>query len=144
MEIAQIVGLALVTTIMLLILRQEKPVMAIILSIVFSIVIFTFLMGKMTSIIGVMSELTRRAGINYFFLSTLLKILGVAYLAEFAAAICQDAGEQAVAKKVEFAAKIIIAVLALPIMVAILESLMELMPVIRTSSSSRSLFFTIC
>lgn len=129
MEIAQIVGLALVTTIMLLILRQEKPVMAVILSIVFSIVIFTFLMGKMTSIIDVMSELTRRAGINYFFLSTLLKILGVAYLAEFAAAICQDAGEQAVAKKVEFAAKIIIAVLALPIMVAILESLMELMPV---------------
>jgi stage III sporulation protein AD len=129
LEIAQIVGLALVTTIMLLILRQEKPVMAIILSIVFSIVIFTFLMGKMTSIIGVMSELTRRAGINYFFLSTLLKILGVAYLAEFAAAICQDAGEQAVAKKVEFAAKIIIAELALPIMVAILESLMELMPV---------------
>ncbi len=129
MEIAQIVGLALVTTIMLLILRQEKPVMAVLLSIVFSIIIFTFLMGKMTSILSVMSELTRRAGINYFFLSTLLKILGVAYLAEFAAAICQDAGEQAVAKKVEFAAKIIIAVLALPIMIAILESLMELMPV---------------
>ncbi len=129
MEIAQIVGLALVTTIMLLILRQEKPVMAVLLSIVFSIVIFTFLMGKMASILSVMSELTRRAGINYFFLSTLLKILGVAYLAEFAAAICQDAGEQAVAKKVEFAAKIIIAVLALPIMIAILESLMELMPI---------------
>ncbi len=129
MEIAQIVGLALVTTIMLLILRQEKPVMAVILSIVFSIIIFTFLMGKMTSILNVMSELTRRAGINYFFLSTLLKILGVAYLAEFAAAICQDAGEQAVARKVEFAAKIIIAVLTLPIMIAILESLMELMPV---------------
>ncbi len=129
MEIAQIVGLALVTTIMLLILRQDKPVMAVILSIVFSIIIFTFLMGKMTSILSVMSDLTRRAGINYFFLSTLLKILGVAYLAEFAAAICQDAGEQAVAKKVEFAAKIIIAVLALPIMIAILESLMELMPI---------------
>ncbi len=129
MDIAQIVGLALVTTIMLLILRQDKPVMAVILSIVFSIIIFTFLMGKMTSILSVMSDLTRRAGINYFFLSTLLKILGVAYLAEFAAAICQDAGEQAVAKKVEFAAKIIIAVLALPIMIAILESLMELMPV---------------
>jgi len=129
LEIAQIVGLALVTTIMLLILRQEKPVMAVLLSIVFSIIIFTFLMGKMTSILSVMSELTRRAGINYFFLSTLLKILGVAYLAEFAAAICQDAGEQAVAKKVEFAAKIIIAVLALPIMIAILESLMELMPI---------------
>lgn len=54
--------------------------------------------------------------------------MGVAYLGEFAAVICQDAGEQAVAKKIEFAAKIIIAVLALPILVAILESLLELMP----------------
>ncbi|MDD3888518.1 MAG: stage III sporulation protein AD [Syntrophomonadaceae bacterium] len=128
MEIAQIVGLALVTTIMLIILRQEKPVMALILSIVFSIVIFTFMMGKMASIINVMKELVRQAEINYFFLATILKILGVAYLGEFAAAICQDAGEQAVARKVEFAAKIIIAVLALPIMIAILESLMQLMP----------------
>ncbi|NLJ72718.1 MAG: stage III sporulation protein AD [Syntrophomonadaceae bacterium] len=128
MEIAQIVGLALVTTILLLILRQEKPVMAVVLSIVFSIIVFTLMMGKMGSIINVMKELTRRAEINYFFLATILKILGVAYLGEFAATICQDAGEEAVAKKVEFASKIIIAVLALPIIIAILESLLELMP----------------
>ena len=128
MEITQIVGLALITTIFLLVLRQEKPVMAILLSLVFSIIIFTLMMGKLASIIDVMKELTRRAGLNYFFLATILKIMGVAYLGEFAAVICQDAGEQAVAKKVEFAAKIIIAVLALPIMVAILESLMDLMP----------------
>ncbi len=128
MEIAQIIGLALLTTIFLLILRQEKPVMAVLLSIVFAVVVFTFLMDKMASIIEVLKELTRRAEINYFFLTTILKILGVAYLAEFAASICIDAGEQAVAKKVEFAAKIIIGVLAIPIIVAILESLLELMP----------------
>ncbi len=128
MEITQIVGLALMVTIFLLILRQEKPVMAVLLSIAFSILIFTLMMGKMASIISVMRELSRRAGINYFFMTTILKILGVAYLGEFAAVICQDAGEQAVAKKVEFASKIIIAVMALPIMVAILESLLELMP----------------
>lgn len=58
----------------------------------------------------------------------MLKILGVAYLAEFASVICRDAGEQAVAQKVEFAAKVIIAVLALPILVAILESIMDIMP----------------
>lgn len=128
MEITQIVGLALLVTIFLLILRQEKPVMAVLLSIVFSVLIFTLMMGKLASIISIMRELTRRAGINFFFLETILKILGVAYLGEFAAVICNDAGEQAVAKKVEFASKIIIAVMALPIMVAILESLLELMP----------------
>jgi len=128
MEISQVVGLALISTVFLLLLRQEKPVMAILLSLVFSIIIFTSMMGKLASILAVMQELTRRAGINYFFLTTILKIVGVAYLGEFAAVICQDAGEQAVARKVEFAAKIIIAVLALPIMVAILESLMAIMP----------------
>lgn len=128
MDITQIVGLALMVTVFLLILRQEKPVMAVLLSIVFSIFIFIMMMDKMGAIINVMKELTRRAGINYFFMTTILKILGVAYLGEFAAVICQDAGEQAVAKKIEFAAKIMIAVMALPIMVAILESLLELMP----------------
>lgn len=128
MEIARIVGLALITTLLLLILRQEKPVMAVVLSIVFSVVVFTLMMGKMSAVINVMQEITRKAQINHFFLGTILKILGVAYLGEFAAAICQDAGEQAVAKKVEFASKIIIAVLALPIMIAILESLMEIIP----------------
>ncbi|MBP1761621.1 MAG: Stage sporulation protein [Firmicutes bacterium] len=128
MDITQIVGLALMVTVFLLILRQEKPVMAVLLSIVFSIFIFIMMMDKMGAIINIMKELTRRAGINYFFMTTILKILGVAYLGEFAAVICQDAGEQAVAKKVEFASKIMIAVMALPIMVAILESLLELMP----------------
>lgn len=128
MEIAQIIGLALVTTVFLLILRQEKPVMAIQLSIVFSIVIFIAMIDKLATIIEIMKELTQKAGINNFFLGTILKIMGVAYLGEFAAVICQDAGEQAVAKKVEFAAKIIIAVMAMPILVAILESLLELMP----------------
>jgi len=127
-EIAQIVGLALVTTIMLLILRQERPVMAVLLSVAFSVMIFLLMMGKLSSIINLMKELSRRAEVNYFFMATVIKILGVAYLGEFAASICQDAGENAVAKKVEFAAKIIIAVLALPVMVAILESLLQLLP----------------
>ena len=75
MEIAQIIGLALITTIFLLVLRQEKPVMAVLLSLVFAVVIFSSMMGKLASIIDVMGELTRRAGINNFFLGTILKII---------------------------------------------------------------------
>ncbi|HRY12334.1 MAG TPA: stage III sporulation protein AD [Syntrophomonadaceae bacterium] len=128
MDIAQVIGLALVTTVFLMLLRQEKPVMAVLLSLAFGVIIFISMLDKLSAIIDIMRELTQKAGINNFFFSTVLKIMGVAYLGEFAAVICQDAGEQAVAKKIEFAAKIIIAVLALPILVAILESLLELMP----------------
>lgn len=128
MDIARLVGMALVTTVLLMILRQEKPQMAVVLSIAFSVVVFLMLVGKLSSVVEVITELSRKAEINFFFLSTILKILGIAYLTEFAAAICRDAGEQAVAQKLEFAAKVIIAVLALPILVAILESLMQMMP----------------
>lgn len=128
MEIAQIVGLALVATIFLIILRQEKPALAVVLSLAFGVVVFLFLIGKVAIIVEVLTELSHKAQANYFFLDTVLKILGVAYLGEFGAAICRDAGETAVAKKVEFGTKVIIAILALPIMVAILESLIEIMP----------------
>ncbi|MGI6469042.1 MAG: stage III sporulation protein AD [Syntrophomonadaceae bacterium] len=128
MDIAQIVGLALITTIMLLIIRQEKPVMAVLLTIACAVVIFALMMERLVVVIDVMKQLVARAEVNYFFFSTILKIIGVAYLADFTAAICQDAGESAIAKKVEFAAKVIVVVLAIPIMVAILESLMQLMP----------------
>jgi len=128
MDIARLVGLALVTTVLLLFLRQEKPQMAVLLSICFGVVVFFMIVGKLSSVIQVVNQLSRKAEVNFFFLSTVLKILGVAYLAEFTSAVCRDAGEQAVAQKVEFAAKVIIAVLALPILMAILESLMEIMP----------------
>ncbi len=128
MDIAQVIGLALVTTVFLMLLRQEKPVMAVLLSLAFGVIIFISMLDKLSAIIDILKVMTQKAGINNFFFSTVLKIMGVAYLGEFAAVICQDAGEQAVAKKIEFAAKIIIAVLALPILVAILESLLELMP----------------
>ncbi|MDR1617326.1 MAG: stage III sporulation protein AD [Syntrophomonadaceae bacterium] len=128
MEIGQIVGLALVTTVMILIIRQQKPVMAVVVSVVFSVIVLTMMIDKLDMVIQVMGDLNQKAEVNYFFFTTLLKILGIAYLGEFVVVICQDAGEQAVAKKVEFAVKIIIAVLALPIMVAILESLMQLLP----------------
>ena len=128
MDIAQIVGLALITTIMLLIIRLEKPVMAVLLTIACAVVIFALMMERLVVVIDVMKQLVARAEVNYFFFSTILKIIGVAYLADFTAAICQDAGESAIAKKVEFAAKVIVVVLAIPIMVAILESLMQLMP----------------
>jgi stage III sporulation protein AD len=128
MEIAQIVGLALITVIFAVIIRQQKPALAVLLSVAFALLVMLAVMGRIVTIIDVVEEMTKKANANYFFLSTVLKILGVAYLTEMGAAICRDAGEQAIATKIELAARIVIAVMALPIMVAILETLLEIMP----------------
>ena len=54
--------------------------------------------------------------------------MGIAYIAEFGAQVCKDAGEGSIAAKIELAAKILVVVLALPIIVAILESILRLIP----------------
>ncbi|NPV26209.1 MAG: stage III sporulation protein AD [Firmicutes bacterium] len=128
MEILQIVGLALVVTILTVLLRQQRPELAVQISIAFGALVFILMIGKISAVVDVMSELTERANVNVFYISTILKIIGVAYIAEFGAQVCRDAGEGAVAAKVEFAAKIIVMMLAVPIIVAILESLIRLLP----------------
>ena len=53
----------------------------------------------------------------------ILKVIGVAYICEFVSSVCKDAGESAVASKVEAGGKIIIVYLALPILTSLLDLL---------------------
>ena len=128
MEIAQIVGLALTAVLFLLLLRQQKPALAVLFGIVFSLFLFWKVLEPLKTVLDTLEDLTEKAGVDIFYIHTILKILGVAYLAEFAAVLCADAGEQAVAKKVEFAAKVFIAVLSLPVMTSALDVLFSLLP----------------
>jgi stage III sporulation protein AD len=58
-----------------------------------------------------------------------LKIIGIAYIAEFGAQIVRDAGQESIASKIELAGKVLILVLAIPIISIIIETVMKLMPV---------------
>ncbi len=128
MEIIKIVGLGLVATILIVIIRQQRPELAVQLSIIVGAVIFTMMLGKINSVITVMQQLAQKSNISLLYMGTILKIVGVAYIAEFGAQICRDAGEGAVAAKIEFAAKVIVIVLAIPIIAAVFDSLLKLVP----------------
>ncbi|HEY8552693.1 MAG TPA: stage III sporulation protein AD, partial [Thermaerobacter sp.] len=80
------------------------------------------------AIIRVLQEVADRADLDARYTATLLKIVGVAYLAEFGAQLCRDAGESALAAKVELAGKVVILLLAVPILMAVLELLIGLLP----------------
>ncbi len=129
MQIFQIVGLALVASFIAVILRQSRaPESAMLISIVAGAVVFLLMLDKIGAVIRVLEELADRAHVNKFYLMTIFKIIGIAYIGEFGAQVCRDAGEGAVASKVEFAAKILIIVLAVPIIGAILETVIRLLP----------------
>jgi len=128
MEIMQIVGFGIVVTILLVVLRQERPEMAIQLSVVAGILIFLALVGRILSVLNVLENLSLRVNLDSLYFETILKIIGIAYVAEFGAQVCRDANEGAVAGKIEFAGKILIIILAVPIIGAILETVINLLP----------------
>ncbi len=65
-----------------------------------------------------------RSGSNH--IVTLMKIIGIAYIAQFAEMICDDAGQKAIGYKVELAGKLIILVAALPILTDLLDIIRKL------------------
>jgi len=128
-EIVQIVGLGLLATIIIVVVKQANfPVAAMLLGVVVGAIIFLSMLTKIGAIIDILQQLADRANVNQFYLATILKIIGIAYIAEFGVQVCKDAGEGAIASKIEFAAKILIMVLAIPIFAAILEAIIRLLP----------------
>jgi len=128
MEIIQIVGLGLITAIIAMVVRGLRPELAVLVSICAGIILFLMVISKIEAVIDVLRDLSSRAGVDMLYIGTILKIVGIAYIADFGAQVCRDVGESAVAAKIEFAAKVLVLVLAIPIVAAVLESLLKIIP----------------
>jgi stage III sporulation protein AD len=128
MEIFQIVGFALIATILVLIVREHKPAVSFLLAIFAGIVIFLLIVGKIAEVMKLLGDLAAKSNVDLIFLQTILKIIGIAYIAEFGAQIVRDAGQEAIASKIELAGKILIMVLAIPIITVIVETVLNLLP----------------
>jgi len=68
------------------------------------------------------------AKVNMIYIETILKIIGIAYIAEFAAQITKDAGQGAIASKIELGGKILILAMAIPIITVLIETIIQMIP----------------
>jgi stage III sporulation protein AD len=128
MEIIQIVGLGLIATVLILVVREQKPMFAFLLAAFTGLFIFLYIIGRIDAVISMLEQLAEKTGIPSIYLRTILKIIGIAYIAEFGAQIVRDAGQEGIASKIEFAGKVLILVMAVPIIHVIVETVLGLMP----------------
>ncbi|MDA8066955.1 MAG: stage III sporulation protein AD [Thermaerobacter sp.] len=128
MHILQIVGFALVAAVLTVVVRRLRPELGLLLSLAAGVVILLLVLPSLLSVFQRLRYLSAAAQVNLRYLDTVLKIVGVAYLTEFGAQICRDAGEGALAAKVELAGKVLILLLSVPILNAILDLLIKLLP----------------
>ena len=128
MEIIQIVGLCLVTTILVVLIREDRPEIALQMSIVVGVIIFLRMIDQILIVVELLRDLSQKSNINYSYISTVFKIIGIAYIAEFGSQICKDAGSSSIATKIEFAAKIFIIVLSIPILITVMDLIIKILP----------------
>lgn len=127
-EVIKIIGIGLISLVIIVILKQYKPEYAIYVSMAAGVLILMFSVEKITNIINLLQNYASKTYINQKFLEILLKITGIAFITEFAVSICSDAGEKAIASKIEIGSKVIIISMSIPIITSLLEVVMEILP----------------
>ncbi len=127
-DVIKIMGIGLLALIIIVILKQYKPEFAIYVSMIAGVLILVLAIQKLTGIINLLQSLANKTYINKSFLSILLKITGIAFITEFAVSICSDAGEKAIASKIEIGSKVIIIAMSIPIITSLLELVIEILP----------------
>ena len=78
-------------------------------------------------ILTFLQTISDKANIDTVYIGIVLKILGIAYIASFASNLCKDAKVDSLATQIDFAGKIMILVLAIPILMAVLNSILQIM-----------------
>jgi len=128
MEIMQIVGLGLVAAILSVIIKSQRPEISMQIGVIAGVIIFGLISANIAAIIKLLEELAGKVNMDMVYLLTIIKIVGVAYISQFGAEVCRDAGEGAIASKIEMAGKILIVVMSAPIIVGLLNLLVDLLP----------------
>lgn len=124
-----LLALAIIAAILAVFLKESRlPALAVVIAMVAGIIILLQLLPRLVQTVDVFRQLAERVNLNNVYLTTILKIIGITYVAEFGAQICRDSGQGALATKVELAAKVIIMMMAVPIMAAILDAVWKLLP----------------
>ncbi|MDU5111865.1 MAG: stage III sporulation protein AD [Clostridium sp.] len=127
MEIVKIVAFALVALFIFLMLKDRRSDVAILVSLVAGILLFIFIISSISDVLNFIKDISNKAKVDVVYIGLVLKILAISYLATFCSEICKDAGACSIASKVEFSAKILILTLAIPILMAVLESILQIL-----------------
>lgn len=120
-ELVRIIGTGFIGGMLALTVRKQKPEFAVLIALITSALILGSVAESVGGIIEALRKVTEECGVDIKYFEIIIKVVGVAYLAQFAAEILRDSGENAVAAKVEAAGKICILTLVLPVMTSFLE-----------------------
>lgn len=127
MDVFQVAALAVSGVLLALLLRQMKPEYSVFLSMGVCICIFLYLLNRMQTVFGYLEQLQAQVRIDGVYLDTILKMLGITYITQFASDLCRDAGYSAISSQIELFARVSILFLSFPVLLALVETIGEVL-----------------
>ncbi|MGL4345723.1 MAG: stage III sporulation protein AD [Cellulosilyticaceae bacterium] len=121
MEILKLVGFGLAAMVMIMLMGEQNKTVAVIMRLLASVLMLMIIVPQLQVVFDVIYKLADKVSLSEGYLSILFKVIGIAYVAEFAYQICKDGGEEAIASKIQLAGKVMILVLAAPIALALID-----------------------
>jgi len=128
MGIFQVIAVGILAAVLAITVKKQSPEIAILISITASVLIFIMVLPMLTQAVHMVNHIGELAGGHTAYIGLALRVIGVAYMAELGASVCKDAGETAIASKIDLAARVIIMLMAMPIVVDILHVVTGLLP----------------
>ena len=129
-QIFQLIGIAFVTAVAAILVKSTKPELAVVITIAGSIILLLFVLEVFRGSISLFTDIAQATGLDATIVKTLLKMVGIGYLVEFSAGILNDFGQNSLADKLVFCGKILVLILAVPILESILELISDLLGLI--------------
>ncbi len=127
MEIVNIALIGIVSGVLVVAIKQKQPEIGMQVSIVAGLVIFIFVLDYLATAVDFIKDIVSRYDIPFESITIVLKIIGIAYICEFAVQILKDTGEGSIASKVELAGRVFIIVLSLPIITSFMNLVLGLL-----------------
>ncbi len=120
---AGVVGIAAV--LLAIMFRGQKPEYATMISLGCCVFLFFFVIWKMQEVLVYVTKLSTFIDLEDNYIASILKMIGITYVAEFASGICKDAGYGSIAGQIQVFAKLSILVLSMPVLLTFLTTVGE-------------------
>ncbi len=121
MEIFKVIGVGIIGAIIAGLLKKENSELSILVVMSTGIIILIVILNSLTEVIDAFFEIADKSGLGTGLFSGMLKIIGIGYLTEFSANLCDDYGYLSIGKKIQLGGKITIFLMALPIIGSLVE-----------------------
>ncbi len=126
MEVIRIIGIGLIGGFISILLRTSRPEFSMMIPVVVTFTVIGWVMPYLSGIAAYLTALAESIGIDGGYMKAVLKMIGIAYLTSISAELCKDAGEGAIAAKIELGGKLIILALSIPIINSLLSLVREI------------------